>query len=81
MYITPEKYVRLLKATYEGLKSGDPGAQVIGFCCTSDFEADGSGWLERAVKAGGLPYRDILSFHPYSMRELGSLKPADLDIQ
>lgn len=81
LYITPEKYVRLLKATYEGLKSGDPGAQVIGFCCTSDFEADGSGWLERAVKAGGLPYCDILSFHPYSMRELGSLKPADLEIQ
>ena len=81
LYVTPETYNRYLKATYEALKKGDPDAKIIGFCGTSDFRADSSGWLNRAFKGGGLNWCDIVSFHPYDQRELGSIQPADAAIQ
>ena len=81
LYVTPEVYNRYLKATWEGLKAGDANARVVGFSVTSDFKADSNSWLEQAINAGGLAWCDILSFHPYSMRELGSLLPADTAIR
>ena len=81
LYVTPQVYNRYLKATYEALKKGDPNAKVIGFCGTSDFKADNSGWLSTAFREGGLNWCDIVSFHPYDQRELGSIQPADAAIQ
>ena len=81
LYVAPEVYNRYLKATWEGLKTGDANAEVVGFSVTSDFKADSGSWLEQAVKGGGLSWCDILSFHPYSMRELGSPLPADTAIR
>lgn len=81
LYVTPQVYRKYLKATYTALKKGDPNAKLIGFCATSDFKADGSGWLARAFQDGGLNSCDIVSFHPYDQRELASIQPADKAIQ
>ena len=81
LYVTPQVYRKYLKATYTALKKGDPNAKLIGFCTTSDFKADGSGWLARAFQDGGLNSCDIVSFHPYDQRELASIQPADKAIQ
>lgn len=81
LYVSPQVYRKYLKATYTALKKGDPNAKLIGFCATSDFKADGSGWLARAFQDGGLNSCDIVSFHPYDQRELASIQPADKAIQ
>lgn len=81
LYVAPEVYNRYLKATFKGLKNGDKNAKVVGFSVTSDFGADCNSWLEQAVKGGGLSWCDILSFHPYSTRELDSAQPADSAIR
>lgn len=57
----PAKYVPLLKATFEGLKAGDPDAVVVfgGPSKTDDA------FIRACYELGAKPYFDVLSIHPY----------------
>ena len=80
LYLSPENYVRELKIAHDAIRKADPDAKIVGFCLSTDFNADGSPWLNQCAKLGGFEYADVFSFHPYSSRQLGSLNPADQDI-
>lgn len=59
---TPERYVRLLRAAYEGVKRGDPNAVVVG----GSFSGVDLIYLRTLLKLGAASYMDYLSVHPYS---------------
>ena len=77
LFLSPEGYVRYLKAAHDAIRRADPAAKISGFCITSDFGTDAGPWFEACVKAGGLKYVDAMGFHPYGSRKLGSIIPAD----
>lgn len=77
LYLAPEAYVTYLKEAHDAIREADPNARISGFCLTSDFGAAATPWMEQCVRLGGLNYVDAIGFHPYSGRELGSIKPAD----
>lgn len=57
----PQKYVPLLKAAYEAVKSVDPDLKVVGVCLNgASFE-----YLQQAMDLGAGKYMDVFSFHPY----------------
>lgn len=58
---TPEEYVALMKATYEGVKEGAPDMKVIGI----DSAGLSLSYLRSIFEAGGLEYMDGISYHPY----------------
>lgn len=61
----PVAYAALLQATYPAIKGADPSAVVL-FGGLTDWDTVGlDDFAERVVQAGGWPYFDILSFHPY----------------
>ena len=70
----------MLKVAHEEIKRADSAARVIGFCSTGDLGGVLSEYLERCFKLGGLDYADIVSFHPYSAQNLGSVNAADRQI-
>lgn len=77
LYLAADAYVSYLKHTYKAIKEEDPNAVVSGYCLTSDFGAAATPWMQQCVKLEGLNYVDVIGFHPYRGRELGSLKTAD----
>ncbi len=56
-----EYYYKLLKKTYEAVKTYDPTVEVIG-PATSGVPLP---WLEKLFQLGGLSYMDAVSIHPY----------------
>lgn len=59
----PEKWVRLMKETYEALKEIDPGCTVVGTCGPPG--SMGYGWYRRTFALGSLNYQDAVSSHLY----------------
>jgi hypothetical protein len=59
---TPERYVRLMRAAYEGVKRGDPDALVIG----GSLSGVDLVYLRTLLKLGAGAWMDRLSVHPYS---------------
>ena len=59
---TPEQYVRLMRAAYEGVKRGDPNAIVLGGS-TSGVDLR---YVQTLLKLGAGQWMDALSVHPYS---------------
>lgn len=76
-YMSAESYFPYLKAFYEEAKKSDPECRIVGICVTSDFGVTGDQFTTDLMKSGAGKYIDIASFHPYSGRELNSVKPAD----
>ena len=58
---TPEHYVNIMKAAYEGVKRGNPEAIVIGL---ETAQIDNK-FNRRVFEAGGLQYMDVAGVHPY----------------
>ncbi len=57
----PVAYARLLKKTYAACKQADPDCVVVGICTAgTDLR-----YIEAVLKAGGGPFMDALSVHPY----------------
>jgi hypothetical protein len=60
---SPSCYAHLLQHTYQAIKSIRPNVTVVGGAV---FEsADTLSWLQQVFQAGGMPYLDAVSFHPY----------------
>lgn len=74
----PKDYVRYSKIASKEIRLLNPDAKIIGLCVTSDGNSVlGTRFIRDCVKLGMMDLCDIASFHPYSMRELGSSYPAD----
>ncbi|MCC7493673.1 MAG: hypothetical protein IT204_15060 [Fimbriimonadaceae bacterium] len=57
----PIAYTRLLQKTYQACKRADPTCTVVGICTAgTDLQ-----YIEAVLQAGGGPYMDALSVHPY----------------
>ena len=66
----PAGYTDLLKAAYPQIKAADPDATVIGGVVGSvvtfgDYTMNPIDFVDGIYAAGGQPYFDALSFHPY----------------
>jgi len=59
----PEKWVQLMKATYEALKEVDPDCTVVGTCGPPG--SMGYSWYRRTFALGALNYQDAVSSHLY----------------
>lgn len=59
---TPERYVRLMRAAYEGVKRGDPNAVVVG----GSLSGSDLTYLRTLLRLGAARWMDALSVHPYS---------------
>jgi hypothetical protein len=59
---TPERYVRLLQAAYEGVKRGDPDAVVVG----GSISGADLVYLRKLFALGAGRWMDAVSVHPYS---------------
>ena len=57
----PRDYFRLLQATYEAAKQGNPNCRILGFSTTSPP----SGFTEAVLRMGGAQFCDIISYHSY----------------
>ena len=60
---TPENYVKLLKATYEAVKTANPEACIVGG--GGDHPLHERKQIEAMFEAGALKYCDAFSIHPY----------------
>jgi Glycosyl hydrolase catalytic core len=60
---SPSCYATLLKYTYQAVKSIRPDVTVVGGALFED--SDTLSWLQQVFQAGGMPYLDAVSFHPY----------------
>lgn len=73
----PARYVKVLRATYEGVKDANPAMPVLGGSLL-DVKRDGEHslsldtFLGQMVEAGGLDYLDGFSLHPYPYGAIGS---------
>jgi Glycosyl hydrolase catalytic core len=65
----PECYARMLRYTYQAIKSVRPDVTVVGGAA---FYAD-LRWFEGLFQNGGLSYMDVVSDHPYTL--LGFISP------
>lgn len=81
LYLPATNYVALLKGAYSEIKAADPSSRVLGFCTTGDLGGNVADFFRQAYALGGLSYADIVSFHPYDAPELGSISPADKQIE
>lgn len=59
---TPERYVRLLQAAYEGVKRGDPNAVVVG----GSISGADLLYLRKLFALGAARWMDAVAVHPYS---------------
>ena len=59
----PGQYARLLTASYDTIKSIDPGIKVL--CAGFVPVSNGIDWMEAMLAAGGRDKFDILAIHPY----------------
>ena len=60
---SPEKWVALMKRTYETLKAIDPDCTVVGTCGPPG--SMGYSWYRRTFALGSLNYQDAVSSHLY----------------
>ncbi|WMT42149.1 glycosyl hydrolase [Paenibacillus sp. D2_2] len=66
----PDYYYKLLKKTYETVKSARPDVTVVGMVT----DASALSWMEEVMKLGGLQYMDVVSVHPYNVTPDGMIK-------
>ncbi len=76
--VTPEhpqqRYVDLVRTAFEAVRTVDPEITVVGLNSTSTRESrpgpdgviDGTNWTAGVLKAGGLKFSDVASFHDYT---------------
>ena len=57
----PDVYAALLKASYLGIKAGNPDADVL----TCSFTGATPEWAKRVIENGALDYADVYNFHYY----------------
>lgn len=81
LYLSPENYMRYMTAAASAIREADPAAKITGACLTSDFGHDSSPWMYKCIELGILNYVDSFSTHPYRSRELGSVRPADRELE
>ncbi|HVF85385.1 MAG TPA: endo-1,4-beta-xylanase, partial [Abditibacteriaceae bacterium] len=60
---TPELYGQFLRAAYQEAKAANPNAQIIGI---DTFRGYDDNWTKPALKAAGLQFFDVFSFHDYN---------------
>jgi hypothetical protein len=65
---SPACYRQLLQHTYQAVKSVRPDVTVVGGAVylNPPNAPDALGWLRQVFQAGGMPYLDVVSFHPYA---------------
>ncbi len=59
--VNEKEFFEIQKATYNGIKRGNPDAIVVGFCMAG-IHAE---YTENVFKMGGLDYMDEISYHHY----------------
>lgn len=77
--LPPSVYLPYLKNASEVIKATDPQAKVVGFCATGDFGGRLGNFLQKSFELGGLEYADVVSFHPYADRQMGTLHGGSAD--
>jgi hypothetical protein len=80
LFLSPTEYLEYLKAANEEIRGADPKAKTVGFCATGDLGGNVDNFMNGCIKQKGLPYADIVSFHPYDARDLKAILPADKQI-
>ena len=63
------EYMPIMKAFYEGVKSGNPDAKVLGLCGTWDVGGDLYGWVKNCLKLGAGQYMDGVAIHGYHVTD------------
>ena len=60
-------YVKLIKAAYPAIKAADPNAVVLGVSQAGIWwpNAVEATFMKQVFEAGGAPYMDVVSVHPY----------------
>jgi hypothetical protein len=58
---SPEQFVKVLKAGYQGIKAGDRNATVV----SGGISGNNAEWISRMYAAGARGYFDALGVHPY----------------
>lgn len=81
LYLSPENYMRYMTTAASAIREADPAAKITGACLTSDFGHDSSPWMYKCIELGILKSVDSFSTHPYRSRELGSVRPADRELE
>lgn len=69
-----ERYVELSRVAFDTLRAVDPAITVVGLNSTTTRESrqgpdgvtDGTSWTAGFLKAGGLKFLDVVSFHEYT---------------
>ena len=59
---SPARYVKFLKAAYQGVKAGNPDAMVI----SAGLAGSDDGYLQQMYDSGAAGYFDILGVHAYT---------------
>jgi len=77
LFLSDDNYLKYLKSARTELKKINPDNQLIGFCFSSDLGGNIDDFAQSCFQKGGLQLAEIVSFHPYGSRELGSVNPAD----
>ena len=63
------EYMPIMKSFYEGVKSGNPDAKVLGLCGTWDVGGDLYGWVKSCLKLGAGQYMDAVAIHGYHVAD------------
>lgn len=64
--LTPQDYVRIVRAVHESVRAADPAAKVYGISGTANFVP----FAEKVFAAGGAGYLDGVSIHTYVTPQL-----------
>ncbi len=80
LFLSDDNYLKYLSSARTELKKVNPDNKIIGFCFSSDLGGNIDDFAQSCFQKGGLKLTEIVSFHPYGSRELGSTSPADRQI-
>ncbi len=80
LFLSSANYLKYLRSARQQLKKINPQNKIVGFCLSSDLGGSIDDFSRDCFQRGGLEDADIVSFHPYHSRELGSINPADKQI-
>lgn len=80
LFLSDDNYLKYLESARTELKKINPDNQIIGFCFSSDLGGNIDDFAKNCFQKGGLKLTEVVSFHPYGSRELGSNSPADRQI-